>query len=150
MCATKCTRATLPDNNFPVVDDKVAVSGTSKSGEGVVGVNADGTVVTIRYEINSDKAAKAVLKIETSANGAPTKKATELYVTTVNGAAFTSDATLPEGQQFKDYQVVTLGEIDLVEGKNVIEFSVVGSMDSSTWYNFKTMILETTSTITFA
>jgi len=149
VCATKCTCAALPDNKFPVADDKVAVSGTSKSGEGVVGVQVDGTVVTIRYEINSDKAAKAVLKIETSANGAPTKKATELYVTTVNGAAFASDATLPVGSQFADYQVTVLGMIDLVEGKNVIEFSIVGSMDGATWYNFKAMTLATEATVSY-
>ena len=130
------------------MDDKVIVAGKDKGSDGVVGVTVDGTTVTIRFEINSDKATKAVLKIETSANGAPTKKATDLYVTTVNGGAFTSDATLPVGAQFGDYQVTTLGEIDLVEGKNVIEFSVVGSMDGSTWYNFKTLILETSATVT--
>lgn len=152
VCANKCTceeEEPLPETKFAVSDSKVAVSGNDKGGDGVVGVKANGTMVTIRYEINSDKAVKAVLKIETSANGAPTKKATDLYVTTVNGTAFTSDATLPVGAQFSDYQVTTLGEIDLVEGKNVIEFAVVGSMDGNTWYNFKTLILATEATVTY-
>ena len=139
ICAEKC--ACLTQYVFDACDDKAIVAGVDKNlDENCVGVNAFGSTVTITFNVNVAKAGKYNIGVIVSANSAEVKF-TNMYTFKINGQEQTSEGTLKQGTVFGDYSCVELGLFELQAGDNEISFSITGSMDSATWYNFRSLVI---------
>lgn len=126
-------------------DPNVATNGNHDA-EGAIGAIGYDTV-RIVSKFNADKAGKATLKATLSAS--PDGRAiSSIYNMTVNGVSVTPQGNFSVGNQWGSYIEYNLGEIDVIEGENVIEFSYEWAVSQGWTYNYKGISLESESTLT--
>ena len=150
-CATKCSCVA---KTFVAATDSVIEQGNVDP-DGNLGCKSfdNNTYRTkFHYVLRAETAGKAEISIVISSTTGGTYKATDVYMTTVNGTAYTSEAmTVNDGVAWSNYHTIKLGTIDLVAGLNVIAFdhyhindlaaNPVGNWGQSV--NFKSIILST-------
>ena len=126
-------------------DANVATNG-SHDAEGAIGAIGY-KIVRIVSKFNADKAGKATLKATLSAS--PDGRAiSSIYNMTVNGNSVTPQGNFSVGNQWGSYVEYTLGEIDINQGDNTIEFSYDWNVSQTWTYNYKGISLESESTLT--
>ena len=131
--------------NILANDQKVATNG-NLDGEGAIGAIGYDTVKMIT-KVNSSKAAKATLKAALSSS--PDGRAiSSIYNLKVNGVSVVPQGNFSVGNQWGSYVEYTLGEIDLIEGENTIEFSYDWNISPGWTYNYKGISLESEATLT--
>lgn len=123
----------------------VATNGSLDS-EGAIGAIGYDTVRIVN-KFNASKAGKAKLKAKLSSS--PDGRAiSSIYHMTVNGTEVTPEGNFSIGAQWGSYVEYTLGEIDLIEGENVIEFSYEWAVSQGWTYNYKGIALESEAEMT--
>lgn len=126
-------------------NENVATNG-SLDAEGAIGAIGFDTVRIVN-KFNSDKAGKAILKATLSSS--PDGRAiSSIYNMTVNGVSITPQGNFSIGNQWGSYLEYTLGEIDIIKGENIIEFSYEWAVSQGWTYNYKGINLESEATLT--
>lgn len=120
-------------------DSNVATNGSTDA-EGAIGAIGFDTVKIVN-KVRSDRAGKATLKATLSSS--PDGRAiSSIYNVKVNDVAITPLGNFIVGSQWGSYLEYKLGEIDLIEGENTIEFSYDSNVSQAWTYNYKGISLE--------
>ena len=151
ICATKCgceSSTYLAGTESVIEQGKVDNDGNL----GCLTLDDNSWRTKFYYVVNAETAGKAELSIVISSTTGGTYAATDVYMTTINGEKYTSDAsTVNDGVAWFNYHTIKLGLVELKAGKNVIAFDHYHITDFATaavtnWgesVNFQSIILKT-------
>lgn len=150
-CATKCS---CVSKTIVAATDSVIEQGNVDP-DGNLGCKClDGKAYRTKfhYALKAETAGKAEISIVISSTTFGSFKATDVYMTTINGTTYTSEAmTVNDHIAWTSFHTIKLGTIDLVAGLNVIAFDHYHINDYSVnttgnWgdsVNFQSLILKT-------
>lgn len=144
------------EQTFKAVDSDVT-GGSVNLNEDCVGIKAiynesgeftgEYETTSIKYTLNSTENAKIKLYTTISRNIVE-EKITDVYKMKINGVEKHSNAKSVIGNLWTDYDEIYLGEYDVVEGENTIEFAYKPTIDNSARsYNFRGIKIASTSNI---
>lgn len=142
-CTEHTEKCDCVEVTFEGMNDNVQISGANKKreDENCIGLVQGGynQNCSIFYTLNSDKAGKAKLIFDISC--LPTEpEISYLFTIKVNGNPVTTEAKVPKGTRWTQYQTVEIGACDLLKGRNAIEISYL-IPDSGHAINFRSLIV---------
>ena len=144
-------------NTFYAAADETVVEGSNKNtGENCVGFNNNQTSTYITFNISSpvaEEGAGLYIYVTTSPAELPV---TEVYTIYVNGSRYDTDAVIKEGDYWTNYHSIYLGDIDLLEGDNVIQLVTRAGVNNNDeaqkiyMHNLRSIIISSDAELSFS